>query len=75
MNRFLTLLCFLLPYSISAGVYGSLEFGDSRETVTRKLQKSPLVKQTLDSTFIARTGLNGVFTCKNKLAGQTYTLY
>lgn len=58
-----------------AGVYGSLEFGDSRETVTKKLKVSELVEQTLDSTFFGRTGLNGVFKCKAKLAGLTYHLY
>lgn len=57
------------------GVYGNLEFGDDRDTVTEKLQKSSLVDQTIDTTLIARTGLNGVFKCKAKLAGLTYQLY
>lgn len=58
-----------------AGVYGSLEFGDSRDTVMRKLRSSKLVEQTVGDTFLGRTGLNGVFKCKNKLAGLTYHLY
>lgn len=71
------LFCFLLITSslCHAGVYGSLEFGDSRDTVLSKLQKSKLVDQAIDTSLLGRTGLNGVFRCKNKLAGQTYTLY
>lgn len=65
----------LNPLGLSAGVYSSLEFGDSRDTVTRKLQSSNLVEQTVGSTFLGRTGLNGVFKCKAKLAGLTYHLY
>ncbi|MBK1832335.1 hypothetical protein JIN77_16470 [Verrucomicrobiaceae bacterium R5-34] len=63
-----------IPF-LQAGVYGSLEFGDSRETVTKKLQSSELVEQKLDSTFFGRTGLNGVFKCKAQLAGLSYHLY
>ena len=56
-------------------MYGSLEFGDSRETVTRKLKSSSLVEATVADTFLGRTGLNGIFKCKAKLAGLTYHLY
>jgi hypothetical protein len=58
-----------------AGVYGNLEFGDNRATVTRKLKSSNLVDQTMTSTLMGRTGLNGIFKCKAKLAGLTYRLY
>lgn len=68
-------LFFVSTFSSSAGVYGTLEFGDSRETVTRKLQASKLVAATIDNTFFGRTGLNGVFKCKAKLAGLSYHLY
>lgn len=60
---------------IHAGIYGDLEFGDNRETVTNKLKQSPLVEQTIDDTFIARTGLNGIFRCKAKISGLTCNLY
>jgi len=71
---FLTL--FLLgSLAVHAGVYATLEFGDDRQTVTRKLQASSLVEQTIDNTFLARTGLNGIFKCKNKLAGLNYRLF
>jgi len=68
-------LCSLLAPMTHAGVYGDLEFGDNRETVTRKLRKSPLVNQTIDDTFTGRTGLNGIFQCKAKLAGLICHLY
>ena len=62
MKYFYLFLCCLLLISASqAGVYGELEFGDSRETVTKKLSQSPLVEQTIDNTYTARTGLNGIF--------------
>lgn len=71
---FLSLFIFsLLP--LQAGVYGDLEFGDDRATVTRKLQQSKLVKQTVETTHLARTGLNGVFACTHQLAGLDYALY
>lgn len=68
------LLLFFGPLT-QAGVYGDLEFGDDRETVARKLSKSALVSQTVDNTFIGRTGLNGIFKCKAKLSGLTCHLY
>ncbi len=68
-------LILILCVTSQAGVYGNLEFGDSRDTVARKLKSSDLVVQTVDSTFLGRTGLNGVFKCKAKLAGLTYHLY
>jgi hypothetical protein len=58
-----------------AGVYADLEFGDSRETVQRKLKSSDMVEQTMPDTYISRTGLNGIFKCKAQLAGLTYHLY
>jgi len=58
-----------------ASVYGDLEFGDDRDTVTQKLQKSKLVSQTINTSLMSRTGLNGIFKSKAKLAGMTYHLY
>ena len=74
--KFIWIPLILLSVATSfAGVYGNLEFGDSRDTVTKKMSSSQLVEQTIDSTFFGRTGLNGVFKCKAKLAGLTYHLY
>ena len=58
-----------------AGVYANLEFGDSRDVVQHKLKSSDMVEQTMPDTYIARTGLNGIFKCKTQLAGLTYHLY
>lgn len=75
MLRLLTALYFATISLSNAGVYGTLEFGDTREEVTKKLQASEMVEHQLDSAFFGRTGLNGVFKCKAKLAGLTYHLY
>lgn len=72
---YLFLSCLLLISASQAGVYGELEFGDSRETVTKKLSQSPLVEQTIDNTYTARTGLNGIFKCKGKISELTFHLY
>ena len=72
---YLSLCCLLLISASQAGVYGELEFGDSRETVTKKLSQSPLVEQTIDNTYTARTGLNGIFKCKGKISGLVCHLY
>ena len=71
----LFLFCLLLISASQAGVYGELEFGDSRETVTKKLGQSPLVEQIFDNTYTARTGLNGIFKCKGKISGLACHLY
>lgn len=75
MARLLFALFFLITPLSYAGVYDTLEFGDTRGEVTKKLQASSMVEQQLDSAFFGRTGLNGVFKCKAKLAGLTYRLY
>lgn len=75
MKLIIAIFLTLLPLPMMAGVYGDLEFGDNRDTVTRKLQASKFVKQTMNTALIARTGLNGIFQTKAKLAGMTYHLY
>jgi len=72
----LTLAILLTFASVcQAGVYDTLEFGDNRATVTKKLKASSMVEQQMEGAFFGRTGLNGVFKCKAKLAGLTYHLY
>lgn len=75
MKSLIASILILTALPLFSGVYGDLEFGDDRNTVTRKLQKSKLVTQTINSTLISRTGLNGIFQSKSKLAGLTYHLY
>ncbi len=75
MRHFYILAWILLYSPILAGVYGDLEFGDSRELVTKKLGQSVLIEQTIDETYNARTGLNGIYKCKSKIAGLACWLY
>ncbi len=74
-SRIISLASALSISASHAGVYGDLEFGDSRETVTKKLGQSPLVEQVIDEVFTARTGLNGIYKCKAKISGLTCHLY
>lgn len=74
-TRLILFISALLISASHAGVYGDLEFGDSRETVTKKLRQSPLVEQTVDDVFTARTGLNGIYKCKARISGLTCHLY
>lgn len=75
MKSLIASILILTALPIFAGVYGDLEFGDDRDAVTRKLQKSKLVTQTINTSLISRTGLNGIFQCKTPLAGLIYHLY
>lgn len=50
-------------------VFDTLEFGDSRTEVTKKLMESTMVGSTIPGTFIGRTGLNGVYHTKQKIGG------
>jgi|AntRauTorckE6833_2_1112554.scaffolds.fasta_scaffold07578_3 hypothetical protein len=56
-------------------VFDSLCFGDDRKTVTKKLQASKIVKSNLSGEFFGRTGLNGVFETREKVAGLNCSLY
>jgi hypothetical protein len=55
-------------------VFDTLVFGDSRDTVTKKLFASKLVSSNTAMTHIGRTGLNNVFTTRDKIAGLTCSL-
>ncbi len=75
MLRILATLYFTIASLCHAGVYDTLEFGDTRAEVTKKLQASTMVEQQLDGDFFGNTALNGAFKCKAKLAGLSYRLY
>lgn len=51
------------------GVIDDLHFGDSRSTVVTKLKNSSLFQATVADTFMARTGLNGIFRSKQTIGG------
>lgn len=56
-------------------VFDRLTFTDDRGQVLEKLKTSPLVELTVAETFLARTGLNGVFRTREKIGGLDGSLY
>lgn len=57
------------PVPDADAVFDTLKFGDSRETVTEKLQASKMVEADLNGTFFGRTGLNGIYKTKHPIGG------
>lgn len=55
-------------------IYDTLVWGDNRESVTKKLFASKLVTTNVAATHIGRTGLNNIFTTRDKIAGLTCSL-
>lgn len=49
--------------------FDQLEFGDSRNTVEKKLKVSALVTSAGDGIFLGRTGLNGIYKTKATIGG------
>lgn len=58
-----------------AAVFDTLKFGDSRETVTKKLKESKIVETTVDETFFGRSGLNGIYFTRQKIGKVKASLY
>ena len=56
-------------------VFDTLEFGDTHKQVLAKLQASKFVLSTLPDNLIGRTGLNGIFTLKQKVGGLEASLF
>lgn len=57
------------PVPDADAVFDTLKFGDSRETVTQKLNASKLVEANLNGAFFGRTGLNGIYRTKQEIGG------
>lgn len=55
-------------------IFDTLVFGDNRDTVTKKLFESKLVTSNVALTHIGRTGLNNIFTTRDKIAGLSCSL-
>ncbi|MFN4942418.1 MAG: SHD1 domain-containing protein [Akkermansiaceae bacterium] len=55
-------------------VFDTLVFGDKRAEVTKKLFESKLVSTKMSQVHIGRTGLNNIFTTREKIAGLTFSL-
>jgi hypothetical protein len=50
-------------------VFDTLKFGDSRDTVIKKLEASKMVEANLNSTFFGRTGINGIYRTVKPIGG------
>jgi hypothetical protein len=55
-------------------VFDTLVFGDKRAEVTKKLFESKLVSTKMSEVHIGRTGLNNIFTTREKIAGLNCSL-
>jgi len=79
MIRLLSFLsiCFFTTSTCLAKVkaFGSLEFGNSKDLVGRKLKASKLVESKLDDSLLGRTGLNGIYFLKKPVGGLNCSLY
>jgi hypothetical protein len=58
-----------------SAVFDKLQFGDKRPEVIEKLKSSAIVELTIQETFLARTGLNGVFRTRRKIGGLDASLH
>jgi hypothetical protein len=56
-------------------VFDNLCFGDSLETVKKKLKASKAVETTLDAAFMGRTGINGIYKTRQKIGGLHCELF
>ncbi|MEO5715508.1 MAG: hypothetical protein ABIT37_18665 [Luteolibacter sp.] len=63
------------PAPDEAAVFDTLKFGDKHDAVLAKLKASKFVELTMAESMISRTGLNGIFRIRQKIGGQTATLY
>jgi len=55
--------------------FDSLEFGDSKTEVIKKLRKSKLVDGDIVEAMIARVGMNGIYRTKREIGGLKCKLY
>jgi hypothetical protein len=50
-------------------IFDTLVFGDSRDTVIKKLSESKIVTSSVATTHIGRTGLNNIYKTREKIGG------
>jgi len=55
--------------------FDTLEFGDTRKEVIKKLGKSRIVESSVPEVMLARVGLNGTFQTKKTIGGLRCFLY
>jgi hypothetical protein len=58
-----------------AAVFDTLTFKDTRDSALAKLKASKIVEMTSNETFIGRSGLNGIFSTRQKVGGLSASLY
>ncbi|MEX1048760.1 MAG: hypothetical protein WED15_04480 [Akkermansiaceae bacterium] len=58
-----------------AAVFDTLTFKDTRDSTLAKLKASKIVEMTAHETFIGRSGLNGVFSTRQKIGDLGASLY
>lgn len=79
MKFFLSLIAIyklsIIPECYGSNLVGDVNYGETRDTVSKKLSNSPLLASGVDASLQARTGLNGVFTTTRYLAGLKFSLY
>lgn len=64
------------PQPVPEGTaFDSLEFGDDRRTVGKKLKESKIVTATISETLFGRTGLNGVYKTTSTIGDLHCFLY
>jgi hypothetical protein len=57
-----------------AGLLDTLRYGDTRAEVLAKLKTSELLDLTVNETYLARVGLNGVFRTRKEIGGLICSL-
>ncbi len=63
------------PAPDPTAVFDTLLFGDDRKTVEEKLKASKIVETTTDETFFGRSGLNGLYSTRQKIGKIKASLY
>lgn len=63
------------PETSTGTAFDTLDFGDSRQSVQKKLLASKIVTTKVEKTLLARTGLNGIFHTTSKIGDLACFLY
>jgi len=63
------------PKGLLKSIHGTLSYGDNSSKVAAKLKASGIFDSTMPDSFLARTGMDGIFRTKQKIANQYSVLY
>ena len=67
--------CSLSSFTFAGDLIAGINYGDTRDTVMKKLSDCKLVKSTMPKTMFARLGMNGAYKTTNELSGLKFALY